>query len=95
MLKEAAFGFRYIFARPSLLGLQLIFFFSNLFHGISMVVFAPMILARTEQNTLIFGSVQTAAAIGMVAGGYHERLGRLPAPGTWRVGWLDLYRDSV
>jgi MFS transporter, DHA3 family, macrolide efflux protein len=69
MLKEAAFGFRYIFARPSLLGLQLVFFFSNLFHGISMVVFAPMILARTEQNTLIFGSVQTAAAIGMVVGG--------------------------
>jgi MFS transporter, DHA3 family, macrolide efflux protein len=69
MLKEAAFGFRYIFARPSLLGLQLVFFFSNLFHGISLVVFAPMILARTEQNTLIFGSVQTASAIGMVAGG--------------------------
>jgi MFS transporter, DHA3 family, macrolide efflux protein len=69
MLKEAAYGFRYIFARPSLLGLQMVFFFSNLFHGISMVVFAPMILARTEQNTLIFGSVQTAAAIGMVVGG--------------------------
>ena len=33
MLKEAAFGFRYIFARPSLLGLQLVFFFGNLFCG--------------------------------------------------------------
>jgi MFS transporter, DHA3 family, macrolide efflux protein len=69
ILKEAAFGFRYIFARPSLLGLQLIFFFANLFQGISMVVFAPMVLARTDQNTTIFGSVQTAAAAGMVAGG--------------------------
>jgi MFS transporter, DHA3 family, macrolide efflux protein len=69
VMKEAAFGFRYIFARPSLLGLQLIFFFANLFQGISLVVFAPMVLARTDQNTLIFGSVQTAAAIGMVAGG--------------------------
>jgi MFS family permease len=69
ILKEAAFGFRYIFARPSLLGLQLIFFMGNLFHGISMVAFAPMVLARTEQNTIIYGSVQTAAAIGMVAGG--------------------------
>jgi MFS transporter, DHA3 family, macrolide efflux protein len=69
VLKEAAFGFRYIFARPSLLGLQLIFFFANLFQGISLVVFAPMVLARTDQNTLVFGSVQTAAAIGMVAGG--------------------------
>jgi len=69
ILKEVAFGFRYIFARPSLLGLQLIFFMGNLFHGISMVAFAPMILARIEQNTIIYGSVQTAAAIGMVAGG--------------------------
>jgi MFS transporter, DHA3 family, macrolide efflux protein len=69
MLKEAAFGFRYIFARPSLLGLQLIFFFGNLFAGISNVVFAPMVLARTGQDTLIFGTVQTAAATGMVLGG--------------------------
>ena len=29
MLKEAAYGFKYIFARPSLLGLQLIFFLGN------------------------------------------------------------------
>ena len=69
LIKEAAFGFRYIFARPSLLGLQMIFFFGNLFAGISMTVFAPMVLARTGQNSLIFGTVQTAGAIGAVAGG--------------------------
>jgi MFS family permease len=69
MLKEAAFGFRYIFARPSLLGLQLIFFFGNLFVGVSNTVFAPMVLARTGQDSLIFGTVQTAGAIGAVAGG--------------------------
>ncbi len=34
ILKQAAFGFKYIFARPSLLGLQLIFFFGNLFRGL-------------------------------------------------------------
>jgi MFS transporter, DHA3 family, macrolide efflux protein len=69
MLKEAAYGFRYIFARPSLLGLQLIFFFANLFSGIAMTVFAPMVLARTGQDSLIFGTVQTAGAIGAVIGG--------------------------
>jgi hypothetical protein len=69
MLKEAAFGFRYIFARPSLLGLQLIFFIGNLFAGVSNTVFAPMVLARTGQDSLIFGTVQTAGAIGAVAGG--------------------------
>jgi MFS transporter, DHA3 family, macrolide efflux protein len=69
ILKEAAYGFRYIFARPSLLGLQMVFFFGNLFSGISQTVFNPMILARTNQNSLIFGGVQTAGAIGMIVGG--------------------------
>ncbi len=69
MLKEAAFGFRYIFARPSLLGLQMVFFFGNLFSGIAFTVFSPMILARTNQDSLIFGTVQTAGAIGAVIGG--------------------------
>jgi MFS family permease len=67
--KEAAYGFRYIFARPSLLGLQLVFFAGNLFSGIGMTVMAPMVLARTGQNSTIFGLVQTAGAIGAVVGG--------------------------
>lgn len=69
LVKEAAYGFRYIFARPSLLGLQLGFFVSNLFSGIGLTVVAPMILARTDQNSVIYGMVQTAGAIGAVAGG--------------------------
>ncbi len=69
MLKEAVFGFRYIFSRPSLLGLQMVFFFGNLFSGIALTVLAPMVLARTGQNTLIYGTVQTAGAIGAIAGG--------------------------
>ncbi len=66
---QAAYGFKYIFARPSLLGLQLIFFMGNLFAGIGFTVLAPMILARTDSNSLIFGAVQTAGAIGGVVGG--------------------------
>lgn len=68
-LQEAIFGFRYLFARPSLLGLQLIFFFGNLFAGIGFTVLAPMILARTGNDALIFGSAQTAGALGGVVGG--------------------------
>jgi MFS family permease len=68
-LKEASFGFKYIFARPSLLGLQMVFFFGNLFWGIAFAVLAPMLLARTGQNTLALGSVESAASIGMVVGG--------------------------
>jgi DHA3 family macrolide efflux protein-like MFS transporter len=67
--KEAAYGFKYIFKRPSLLGLQMIFFFGNLFSGIGFTVFAPMILLRTNNNSVIFGSVNSAMAIGGVAGG--------------------------
>ena len=69
LLKEAAYGFKYIFARPSLLGLQLVFFVGNLFAGIGFTVFAPMILSRTGNDSLIYGSVQTAGAIAGVVGG--------------------------
>jgi len=67
--KESIYGFRYIFKRPSLLGLQLVFFFGNLFMGIILAVFAPMLLSRTNDNSVIFGSVQSIGAIGGVAGG--------------------------
>jgi len=67
--KEAAYGFRYIFARPSLLGLQLIFFMGNLFSGIFFTLLAPMILARTSQNSLALGTVESVGAIGGVVGG--------------------------
>jgi len=66
---EALYGFKYIFQRPSLLGLQLIFLFANLFSGMAFTLMAPMILARTDTNELIFGSVQSVMAIGGVAGG--------------------------
>lgn len=68
-LKEAAFGFRYIFARPSLLGLQLVFFLGNLFSGLQWTLLAPMVLARTVNNELAFAGVQTAGAAGGVLGG--------------------------
>jgi len=69
IFKEAAFGFRYIFARPSLLGLQLVFFFGNLCAGIAYTVLAPMILLRTGNDSVSLGLVQSAGAIGGVVGG--------------------------
>lgn len=69
ILKEAAYGFKYIFARPSLLGLQLIFFAGNLFAGIGFTLLAPMILSRTGNDSLMLGSAQTAGAVGGLIGG--------------------------
>ena len=67
--KEAMSGFGYIFKRPSLLGLQLVFLFGNLFASLGFAVFAPLILARTGNDMIILGSVQSAGAIGAVLGG--------------------------
>jgi MFS transporter, DHA3 family, macrolide efflux protein len=69
IFREASFGFKYIFARPSLLGLQLVFFFGNLCLGIVFTLLAPMILLRTGNNTVSLGLVQSAGAIGGVVGG--------------------------
>lgn len=69
MLQEAAYGFKYIFARPSLLGLQMIFFAGNLFAGIAFTLLAPMILSRTGNDSFMLGSAQTAGAVGGLVGG--------------------------
>lgn len=67
--KEAAYGFRYILKRPSLLGLQTVFMLGNFFLGIPFAVQAPMILASTNNNELIFGTVNSIGAVGGLVGG--------------------------
>ena len=67
--QEAAYGLRYILKRPSLLGLQTIFMLGNFFATVSFAVLAPMILARTSNNELIYGTVNSAGAVGGVVGG--------------------------
>lgn len=67
--KESAYGFRYILERPSLLGLQIVFLVCNFVTGITLTLMAPMILARTANNSLIFGSVSSVSAAGGVVGG--------------------------
>jgi MFS family permease len=67
--QESLYGFRYIRARPSLLGLQSVFSIGNFFAVIGWTLMAPMILARTGNNEVVFGTVQSAGAIGGVVGG--------------------------
>ena len=67
--QETLFGFRYILARPSLLGLQMTFLASNLIGTIGLVLVAPMILARTSNNEVMLGTVQSALGVGGLAGG--------------------------
>lgn len=69
ILKEAAYGFRYIFARRSLLGLLLFFLTLNFVNGMAIPLFAPFILSRTSNDSTSLGAAQSAWAVGAVVGG--------------------------
>lgn len=68
-LSEVLFGFRYIYRRPSLLGLQMVFFFINLTATFGMTVTAAMILARTGNHEPTLAFVQSAFGVGGLVGG--------------------------
>ena len=91
-LEEAIYGIKYIFQRPGLLGLQLIFFTGNLFSGIAMSVAAlyPMILLRTGNNTQTLGTVQAAGAFAsVVAGIFLTTWGGIKRPARLIIlGWI-------
>jgi DHA3 family macrolide efflux protein-like MFS transporter len=69
ILKDAIFGFKYIFQRKALLALLIVFLASNLFSGFSNTLRAPMVLGLTGMNKWVLGAVQTAFAVGGVGGG--------------------------
>jgi DHA3 family macrolide efflux protein-like MFS transporter len=69
LMNEAVYGFKYIFARRSLLSLLLVILGLNLVHGFSGSLFAPMILLRTDNNSASLGAAQSAFALGGVIGG--------------------------
>jgi MFS family permease len=65
---ESFFGFQYIKARPSLLGLQLIFFTLNLVINFAVTLFSPMILARSGNDSAMLGVVQSTLGAGGLVG---------------------------
>jgi len=67
--EDSIFGFKYIFKRTGLLGLLTVFLLSNFILSFSFTLFSPMILLRTNNDTLILGAVQSAFGVGGVAGG--------------------------
>ena len=69
LFKDAIFGFPYIFKRRPLFYLLLLFLFVNLFAGFYTTLIAPMILAKTNNNTVFLGTVESAFGIGGIVGG--------------------------
>ncbi|HPH96288.1 MAG TPA: MFS transporter [Anaerolineaceae bacterium] len=63
-----SFGFRFIFSRPPLLFLQLVFFAGNLLFSIANTLQSPMVLARTGDDPVMLATVQSTAAAGGVLG---------------------------
>ena len=67
--KQSAFGFRYIWERPSLLGLPLLLFTVNVVSLLGYTVIRPMILARTLDDKALLGLIYSIGGVGGVAGG--------------------------
>ncbi|MEH2366793.1 MFS transporter [Nostoc sp.] len=65
---ELGFGWRYIQAHKSLLALLMTGMLFWFFHDVGGAVYTPMILARSGNNTLLLGSLASAAGIGGVMG---------------------------
>jgi len=77
-ISELTYGFRYIFSRPSLIGLQMVFFFINLTATFAFTVMAAMLLSRTANpavadlvngDKVLLGFLQGVGAIGGLIGG--------------------------
>ncbi len=69
LLQDSLFGFRYIAARPSFLGLQLVFLVINFTGSLCFPLMAPMVLSKTGNDTVALGAVQSAFGVGGVVGG--------------------------
>ena len=64
--QEIAFGWKYIAARPGLLGLLLVFAVFNFLTGLSNPLIAPMVLDMTSPQT--YGFLASLVGLGMLAG---------------------------
>lgn len=68
-IKDSMYGFRFILSRPSLFGLQMIFFFGNFLYSVGSSLHSPMILARTGSNEQALATVNAAMLAGSFVGG--------------------------
>jgi DHA3 family macrolide efflux protein-like MFS transporter len=67
--RDAMYGFKYIFKRKPLLGLQFTYFSSNFFGNMAFILMAPMILAITSSDKVALATIMGAAGVGGLVGG--------------------------
>jgi len=67
---EFRYGFGYIFSRPGLRIITIVFMGVNLFAGLTyMSIISPMILTHTGGDKIALGTVQTVMGVGGILGG--------------------------
>jgi len=69
LLADCVFGFKYIAANRSLMGLLVLYFTLNVLLSFSGGVLSPMILARSGNDRLVLGTVMTLFGASGLAGG--------------------------
>lgn len=88
--QDVTYGFKFIFAKPGLLGLQMLFFAANFMTVIGWAVVSPMVLARTGSDPQMLGFVQSFAAVGGLVGAVFLTLWGGPKKLVWGIlfGWV-------
>jgi len=67
--RQAVFGFRYIFARPPLLSLMMLFIVFNMVAMLCHGVWSALLLARSGGAATVLGLTESASAVGFGLGG--------------------------
>lgn len=81
---DSMYGFRYIWKRKSLLGLQLTYFSSNFFGNIGFILMVPMVLAITGSDKVALATVMAGAGVGGLIGGIV--MSAWGGSKTWKIG---------
>lgn len=68
LIAETWAGMKYVLNRRSLVAIFLLFAFSNINSAFGYPLMAPMILAKTADDSVILGMVQSAGSLGFLAG---------------------------
>ncbi|MDI6861337.1 MAG: MFS transporter [Caldisericia bacterium] len=70
IFSEALFGFKYIFKHKHLLSLLTVFLLVNLFEGFINPLYSPLILSKTNNNSIFLGIIQMFFGLGGLIGGF-------------------------
>ena len=97
--QDLTLGFRYLFKYPSLLAILAFLLLENLIENINFAILPAMILARSGNDSAIWGRLLTSFGIGGVLGaatisiwgGFKRRIhGLLLGSAVWKVGLIAL-----